>query len=51
MEEEFSPESVREAQKLAIYIGDYLFEDLMRDSYDNSGDQSDPISPNMVGRQ
>jgi hypothetical protein len=32
-------------------IGDYLFEDLMRDSYDNSGDQSDPISPNMVGRQ
>lgn len=32
-------------------IGDYLFEDLMRDSYDNSGDQSVPISPNMVGRQ
>lgn len=32
-------------------IGDYLFEDLMRDSYDNSGDQSLPISPNMVGRQ
>ena len=26
MEEEFSPESVREAQKLAIYIGDYLFD-------------------------
>lgn len=26
MEEEFSPESVREAQRLAIYIGDYLFE-------------------------
>lgn len=32
-------------------IGDYLFEDLMRDSYDNSSDQSVPISSNMVGRQ
>jgi len=32
-------------------IGDYLFEDLMRDSYDNVSDKSVPISPNMVGRQ
>jgi hypothetical protein len=32
-------------------IGDYLFEDLMRNSYDNGSDQSVPISPNMVGRQ
>lgn len=26
MEEDFSPESVREAQKLALYIGDYLYD-------------------------
>jgi hypothetical protein len=32
-------------------IGDYLFEDLMRNSYDNGSDQSVPIVPNMVGRQ
>lgn len=32
-------------------VGDYLFEDLMRDSYDNVSDKSVPISPNMVGRQ
>lgn len=32
-------------------IGDYLFEDLMRNSYDSGSDQSVPISPNMVGRQ
>ena len=32
-------------------VGDYLFEDLMRNSYDNGSDQASPISPNMVGRQ
>lgn len=32
-------------------IGDYLFEDLMRNSYDNSSQNSVGVPPNVVGRQ
>lgn len=32
-------------------VGDYLFEDLMRNSYDNSSRNSAGVPPNIVGRQ
>lgn len=32
-------------------IGDYLFEDLMRNSYDNSSKNNVGVSPNVVGEQ
>jgi hypothetical protein len=32
-------------------VGDYLFEDLMRNSYDNSSQNSVGVTPNVVGRQ
>jgi hypothetical protein len=32
-------------------VGDYLFEDLMRNSYDNSSQNSVGVPPNVVGRQ
>jgi hypothetical protein len=32
-------------------VGDYLFEDLMRNSYDNSSRNSVGVPPNIVGRQ
>jgi hypothetical protein len=32
-------------------VGDYLFEDLMRNSYDNSSQNSVGVTSNVVGRQ